>query len=81
MQQAVAVAATAAARRTTSYLTPAQLVERYEGRISVRTLANWRYLGTGPVFTRVGGRILYAEDKLIEWENRHTVASTSEYKK
>lgn len=80
MQQAVAAPAVQATRKT-SYLTPAQVAERYEGRISVRTLGNWRYLGNGPAFCRVGGRILYPEDKLIEWESRNTVSSTSEYKK
>lgn len=33
------------------------------------------------MFTRVGGRILYPEDKLFEWENRNTVNHTGEYKK
>jgi predicted site-specific integrase-resolvase len=73
MQQAVV--------RKTSYLTPAQVADRYEGQISVRTLANWRYLGTGPAFSRLGGRVLYPEDKLSEWEAKRTVTSTSEYKK
>lgn len=77
MQQAVAVQAT----RKTSYLTPAQVAERYEGRISVRTLANWRYQGNGPAFSRLGGRVLYPEDKLLEWEAKRTVSSTSEYRK
>lgn len=69
------------ATRRTTYLTPAQLAERYEGRISVRTMANWRYQGVGPQFTRVGGRILYPEDKLVEWEAKNTVSHTGGYKK
>lgn len=70
-----------AVRKSTSYLTPEQVVARFAGRISIRTLANWRYLGNGPSFCRVGGRILYPEDRLNEWEARNTVASTSEYRK
>ncbi|TAI60429.1 DNA-binding protein [Bradyrhizobium sp. Leo170] len=66
---------------TARYLTPAQVSERFGGRIAVRTLANWRYLGTGPKFTRLGGRILYREDVLDEWEQTRTVESTSEYRK
>jgi hypothetical protein len=62
------------------FLTPAELVVRYEGKISTRTLANWRSQGTSPPFTKVGGRILYPLDELIEWEKRRTVASTSGYK-
>lgn len=74
MQQAVAV-------RKTSYLTPAQVAERYEGRISVRTLSNWRWAGTGPRFLRCGGRILYELDALEVWEAKNTVSHTGEYKK
>lgn len=63
------------------YLTPAEVSERFGNRISVRTLANWRYLGTGPKFTRLGGRILYPMETLDEWERNRTVESTSEYRR
>ena len=69
------------AARKTSYLTPNQVAVRYEGRISVRTLANWRYLGNGPVFTRIGGRILYDLLMLEHWEQKNTVSHTGEYRK
>lgn len=69
------------AARKTSYLTPLQVSERYEGRISVRTLANWRSSGNGPAFSRIGGRILYPEERLMDWEEKSTVNSTSEYRK
>jgi hypothetical protein len=42
-------------------------------------LANWRWSGTGPKFTRVGGRILYKLNELVEWEDKRTVEHTSEY--
>jgi hypothetical protein len=61
------------------YFTPAELVERYEGKITVRTLANWRSAGTSPPFTKVGGRILYPVKELFEWERKRTVQSTSMY--
>lgn len=61
------------------YLTPQQVSDRYGGRISPRTLANWRYLGNGPRFVRLGGRIVYALPALEEWERKRTVTSTSEY--
>lgn len=69
------------ATRRTTYLTPVQLAERYEGRISVRTLANWRWSGTGPRFMRAGGRILYDLLELEAWEAKNTVSHTGEYKK
>lgn len=54
------------------FLTPEEVVQRYEGRVNVRTLANWRSAGVSPPFTKVGGRILYPLDDLIEWEKRRT---------
>lgn len=63
------------------FLTPSEVVARYEGKITIRTLANWRSSGISPPYTKVGGRILYPVDKLIEWEARRTVNSTSNYTK
>lgn len=64
-----------------SYLTPAQVSERYSSQISVRTLANWRYLGTGPKFMKLGGRVVYSQRELEAWETKATVQSTSGYRK
>jgi len=62
------------------HLTPQEVSDRYEGRVSPRTLANWRYLGTSPPYRRIGGRILYPVDALEEWERKNTYTSTSNYK-
>lgn len=61
------------------FLSPSELVTRYNGKITIRTLANWRSAGISPPFTKVGGRILYPLKELIEWECRRTVDSTSQY--
>lgn len=63
------------------FLTPDQLSDRFARRISVRTLANWRCLGIGPKFTRLGGRIVYNLVAVEEWEQKSTVQSTSQYRK
>ena len=49
--------------------------------MTVRTLANWRWAGNGPKFTRIGGRILYDMEELVRWEDRRTVEHTGAYKK
>lgn len=49
--------------------------------MTVRTLANWRWAGNGPKFTRIGGRILYDLSELVQWEDKRTVEHTSEYRK
>lgn len=61
------------------FLTAQEVSDRYHGAISVRTLSNWRNLGSGPPFTKVGGRILYRLSDIEKWEDARTVKSTSEY--
>lgn len=56
----------------TTYLTPKELVERYRGTITLRTLANWRCTGDGAQYTKIGGRVLYPLDGVLEWERRRT---------
>lgn len=62
------------------FLTAKQVSERYNGLLSVNTLNNWRNLGNGPAFLKIGGKVLYPLEKLVEWEQRNTVKSTSEYR-
>lgn len=64
----------------TKYLTPQEVVDRYGGRITVRTLANWRCAGTSPPYTKIGGRVMYPIDQLLEWEKRRTFEHTSNYR-
>jgi hypothetical protein len=65
----------------TEFLTPAEVAARWNGRIGVRTLNNWRSTGNGPPFTKIGGAVLYPKDKLVAWEESNTVHSTSEYQR
>lgn len=62
------------------YLTPEQLAARWLNRITPRTLANWRCLGLGPRFRKIGGRILYPIAEVEDWEATRTAESTSGYK-
>jgi hypothetical protein len=61
------------------FLTPSELVDRYNGKVTIRTLANWRSAGISPPFTKVGGRILYRLEEIEAWERNRTVSSTSHY--
>jgi hypothetical protein len=64
------------------YLTPEELSARYGGRISVRTLSNWRSgAGCGPKFCRIGGRVLYPLNEVENWEDKRTVQNTAEYRR
>jgi len=61
------------------YLTPEELHARFKKRVAVRTLSNWRTLGIGPKFTKIGGRVLYPLKEVEDWEQRRTTDSTSKY--
>lgn len=55
-------------------LTPAEVSERYRNTVTVRTLANWRSTRQGPPYVKVGGRVLYPKEGLLEWEAKRTRA-------
>jgi hypothetical protein len=61
------------------YLTPEELSQRFDGKIKTTTLANWRNLGIGPKFTKLGGKVVYSLDQVEAYERKNTVQSTSEY--
>ena len=46
--------------------------------LAPRTLERHRLDGTGPVFIRLGRRVLYHPDDLSEWAQSHRYRSTSE---
>ncbi len=62
------------------FFTPHDLVDRYGGKVTLRTLANWRSSGMSPPYTKVGGRVLYPKEQLLEWEKRRTFNSTGSYR-
>lgn len=47
------------------YLTTSEAARRL--RISNRTLEKHRYRGTGPIFMKIGGRVLYDDVNLDSW--------------
>lgn len=46
--------------------------------LSPRTLEKHRCYGTGPIFRRLGGRVVYALDDLEAWADLGTRRSTSD---
>jgi predicted DNA-binding transcriptional regulator AlpA len=46
--------------------------------LSARTLEKHRCYGTGPVYRKLGGRIVYSVDDLISWANQGVRRSTSD---
>jgi hypothetical protein len=52
------------------FLTPAQLVERWEGAVTTGTLANWRSQEPprGPSFQKFGSRVRYPIEAVEKYE-------------
>ena len=46
--------------------------------LSPRTLEKHRTYGTGPVYRKLGGRVVYALADLQQWADSGTVSSTSD---
>lgn len=55
-------------QQSAKYLSPQELVDRWGRRVTEKTLANWRQQGQGPAPTKIGGRIAYAIEDVIAYE-------------
>ena len=56
-------------------LTPRQLAARWG--LSEKTLERWRMLGSGPVFLKLGGRVLYQVVEIEAHELKRTRRCTA----
>ena len=57
--------------QTAEFLTPAQLILRWDGAVTTGTLANWRSKGEGPAYSKFGSRVRYPIAKVIAWEAKN----------
>ena len=57
------------------HLNQAELARRWN--ISARTLERWRWLGEGPVYLKLGGRVSYRLEDVEYYEARHLHANTT----
>lgn len=57
-----------------SLLKPSQVAEWLN--VTPAVLANWRYLGTGPVFIKMGASVRYAEQDVEAWLTENTRQQT-----
>ena len=58
------------------YLRQDDLAERWQ--ISPRTLERWRWLGEGPRFLKVSGKVLYRLADIEDYEAAHVRSRTDE---
>ena len=53
-----------------TYLTEIELFERWDKKVALKTLQNWRAgkRNNGPAYRKFGQRVLYPLDKVVEYE-------------
>jgi hypothetical protein len=61
---------------TTPHLKQAELALRWN--MSPRTLERWRWLGQGPRYLKIGGRVRYPVEAVETYEAEQRRASTAE---
>lgn len=60
---------------STRHLSQVELAQRWT--ISPRTLERWRWTGEGPVFLKLGGRVVYRLQDVEAYELDNRCASTA----
>jgi predicted site-specific integrase-resolvase len=58
-----------------THLNQVELSRRW--RISPRTLERWRWLGDGPKYIKIGGRVVYRVEDVERWEGERERTSTA----
>lgn len=48
------------------FLNPKELAQRW--KLSLSTLERWRWLGAGPNFIKIGGRVRYRQEEVEAYE-------------
>lgn len=46
--------------------------------IKVNTLQKWRTLGVGPVYIKIGARVIYKRESIEEYEQKRTFRGSSQ---
>jgi hypothetical protein len=52
------------------YLSPDQLLERWGNLVTKQTLGLWRRDGKGPMHMKIGNKVVYPIDFVIEYEQK-----------
>lgn len=63
-------------------ITPKELSERWQGKITVKTLANWRSdpdKPKGPGYRRYGSKIFYPLELIEQYERQNQYGKTNQY--
>ena len=56
-------------------LTPAEVVEHLDHKITIGTLGTWRSRGKGPEYLKLGGKVVYLLPDLEKWMKEKKVTT------
>lgn len=59
-----------------TFLNQHELSKRW--KLSPRTLERWRWLGTGPRYHKIGGRVIYRLEDIESWEQNRSFICTAQ---
>jgi hypothetical protein len=59
-----------------TFLNQHELSKRW--KLSPRTLERWRWLGTGPRYHKIGGRVIYRLEDIEAWEQNRSFVCTAQ---
>ena len=59
---------------TRNHINQKQLADRWD--LSQRTLERWRAIGWGPLFLKIGGRVVYRVEDILVYEEQRLSDST-----
>lgn len=59
---------------TCNHINQKQLAKRWDA--FQRTLERWRAIGWGPLFLKIGGRVVYRAEDILAYEEQHLAEST-----
>jgi hypothetical protein len=66
------------AQTATTYLTPQELVLRWNGAVTTGTLANWRNKSKGPNYNKFGSRVRYSIADVEEYEAMNNMVADND---
>lgn len=69
------------AQKQSTYLTPQELVQRWNGAVTTGTLANWRNQGKGPAYSKFGSRVRYAISSVEAYEAKNIIGAKDNEKR
>lgn len=51
------------------FLTTTDLYNRWQGKVKMGTIIQWRYLKRGPAYRKIGSKVIYMLEDVVKFEH------------